>query len=139
MCIRFNFCIFFSSSHSEFSAILSGQFTRNVTSIVCEYSGSEFDVSKRAMEQRGRSIERNLGILIWVAAFGRSIPSGQKGQKRPIAKDWMLQSAFVETRGLGSVQTSVRDGLSLGNHAGTAGGFSLLEIIIIMIPTSFQQ
>ena len=98
----------------EFSAILIGQCTPIITSIVCEYSGSGIVVSKRAMEQRSRSIEPNsiirveskFGRLI----LGRSISSGQRGQKWPIAKDWMLQSALVETRGLGFCA-----GVRLGN------------------------
>ena len=54
---------------SRFFAILIGQPTPNVTSIVCEYSGSGFVVSKRDLEQQGRSIERN-SIIREESEFG---------------------------------------------------------------------
>ena len=107
----------------EFLAILIGHCTQNVTSIVCKYSGSGFVTFKRALEQRGRSIERNSiireEIEFGLQHLGHSMSSGQQGQKRPTVEDWMVKSTFVDTRGRGCGQISIWDGLLLGNHVGT--------------------
>ena len=90
------------SCHSdfEFSAISIGQFTPNITSIVCKYSESGFVDSKRTMEHRGRSIEIiSEESEFWRRHLGRSISSGQRGQKRPIEEDWMLQSDSSKREG----------------------------------------